>query len=137
MHYYAHVRKSEGVYLVSFPDVPSVNTYGETVEEALRNASEALNGALEADFERGYKLPEAHEHKGRAYHPVEVAPHLDVAYTLRRLRNGRSQSAIAKKLGITYQAYQRLENPRQCNPRLKTLEKIGEVMGKRVEVAFT
>jgi antitoxin HicB len=136
MRYYAKVRKSEGVYLVTFPDLPSVNTYGETLPEALRNAAEALNGALESDFERGFRLVAPMEHKGRSVHAVQVAPHLAVAYALRALRNGRTQGEIARKLGVSYQNYAKLENPRRCNPRIRTLEKVAEALGKRVEVAF-
>ena len=41
-----------------------------------------------------------------------------------------------RKLGISYQAYQRLENPRRCNPTVKTLERIASVLDKRVEIAI-
>ena len=39
MKYFAILKKSEGVYLVSFPDFNNVNTYGETKEEALFNCA--------------------------------------------------------------------------------------------------
>jgi antitoxin HicB len=136
MHYNAKVRKSEGVYLVTFPDLPNVNTYGETLPGSLSNAAEALNGALESDFERGFQLPPAACRAGRGFYPVEVAPHLSVAYALRALRSGRSQSEIARKLGVSYQNYAKLENPRRCNPRIRTLEKVAEALGRRVEVTF-
>ena len=57
MTYTAIIRKSEGTYLVNFPDFPHIHTYGETAKEAFKNAREALNGCLEADFERGFRLP--------------------------------------------------------------------------------
>jgi antitoxin HicB len=53
------------------------------------------------------------------------------------MRDGRTQIEIARKLGISYQAYQKLENPRKCNPTIKTLERIGEVMGKRLSLIWT
>lgn len=136
MHYYAKITRSGGSFLVSFPDLENVNTYGATLREALENAQEALNGALESDYERGYSLPEQREYKGRSYHPVVVLPHLEIAYTLKKIRNGRSQSEVAQALGISYQAYQKLENPRKCNPTIKTLEKISSVLGKKLEVNF-
>ena len=37
---------------------------------------------------------------------------------LRKLRNGRPQVEIARKLNVSYQAYQKLENPRRCNPTI-------------------
>ena len=51
-------------------------------------------------------------------------------YTLRKMRVGKSQMQIAHSLGISYQAYQKLENPRKCNPTIKTLEKISSVFGR-------
>ncbi len=136
MYYYAKIVKEDGAYLVSFPDAPNVNTYGDTLEGALENAREALNGALESDFERGYTLPDAVARQGRNMHPVEIAPHIEIAYQLRRLRRGHSQKEIAGKLGISAQAYQKLENPRKCNPTVKTLEKIGNALNKKLEVRF-
>jgi antitoxin HicB len=136
MYYYSKIEKADGAYIVSFPDLPSVNTYGDTIDEALKNAAEALNGALETDFERGYTLPQAKERPGRNFHPIEVYPHIEIAYTLRQLRKEFSQKEIAAKLGVSPQAYQKLENPRKCNPTIKTLERIGTAFNRRVEVCF-
>ncbi len=136
MEYFAKISKSGKNILVSFPDFPNINTYGENLEKALKNASEALNGCLESDFERGYSLPEPHIHKGKSFYAIELLPHIEIAYNLKELRRGHSQVEIARKLGISYQAYQKLENPRKCNPTIKTLEKIGDVLGKKLEVRF-
>lgn len=137
MEFFAKLRLEAGDYLVSFPDFPNINTYGADQEAALASAEEALNGALESDFERGYTLPQAGNHAGkRGYHSVAVHPHIEIAYALKKLRNGHTQSEIAKKLGISYQSYQKLENPRRCNPTVKTLERIGEVMGKRLVITW-
>ena len=137
MEFYARISKSEGDYLVSFPDFPNINTYGSTLEDALDNAQEALNGTLETEFERGYSLPSQSDHKGkRSYHPVRVLPHIEIAYELKKLRNGHSQTEIARKLGISYQSYQKLENPRKCNPTVKTLERIGRVLGKELIISW-
>ena len=136
MNYTAVIKKSNGAYLVEFPDIPSINTYGETVKGALHNAKEALNGCLESDFERGFKLPKRTKRKYRNGYAIEVEPHISLAYQLRKIRNGMSQSQIAKKLGISYQAYQKLENPRKCNPTVKTLEKISEVFGRSLVISL-
>lgn len=136
MEYYAKIVKSDEYYMVSFPDIPTINTFGESLESALENASEALNGCLESDFERGFTLPAAKAHKGKYFKKIKVLPHIEIAYNLKKLRNGKSQVEIARELGISYQAYQKLENPRKCNPTVKTLEKIGHVLGKELEIRF-
>jgi len=138
MEYYAILKKDKydtNAYLVSFPDLPNVNTYGDTKEEALRHAAEALNGCIECDFERGYSLPKPRKINRKNAYPIPVEPHIQIAWQLRKLRNGHSQSDIAQKLGITYQAYQKLENPRKCNPTIKTLEKISRVLGWNVQIS--
>jgi len=137
MDYYARIRHVGGAHYVSFPDFPHVNTYGETLEHALTMAAEALNAVLEADFERGFVLPEPGDYRGRrGYHAIALLPHVALAYDLKRLRRGMTQGEVAKKLGISYQAYQKLENPRRCNPTVKTLERLGAVLGKRLVVGF-
>lgn len=138
MVYYARLKKDGPYLLVSFPDFPNVNTYGSNLKQALANADSALNGVLESEFERGFKLPVAREFSSkRGYHAIPVHPHIEIAYALRMLRNGHSQTEIARRLGISYQSYQKLENPRKCNPTVKTLEKIGLVLGKRLSVSWT
>jgi antitoxin HicB len=137
MHYFAKILKKEGAFIVSFPDLKNVNTYGETLNEAIKNAGEALNGSLESDFERGFSLPEPSEYNSKGFYKISVLPHLEIAYMLRKLRIGKTQGEIAHSLGISYQAYQKLENPRKCNPTIKTLEKIGNVLGRKLEVSFS
>ncbi|HKP94708.1 MAG TPA: helix-turn-helix domain-containing protein [Fibrobacteria bacterium] len=137
MEYFARIERTEGTFLVSFPDFPNINTYGPSLEAALENAAEALNGTLETEFERGYSLPVASDRGGRrSYHPIRVLPHIEIAYALKKLRNGHSQTDIARKLGISYQSYQKLENPRKCNPTVKTLERIAQVLGKELRITW-
>jgi predicted RNase H-like HicB family nuclease len=56
--YIALVHKDEGTsYGVSFPDVPGCISAGDTFEEAVANASEALAGHLELMRSDGDPLP--------------------------------------------------------------------------------
>ena len=134
MTYAAKITKQEGSYLVSFPEFPNVNTYGDTLDEARQNAAEALNGAIESDFERGFDLPKPRKHRGRGFYEIAIQPHIEIAYKLRKIRNGRPQAEIARQLNVSYQAYQKLENPRRCNPTIKTLEKISHTFGKELKI---
>lgn len=136
MEYIAKLKKEDGAYVVSFPDLPNVNTFGETKTDAIKYAHEALNGVLEVDFERGFSLPEPKALPGRNTASIRVQPNIAIAYQLRRLRQNQTQAEVAKKIGISYQAYQKLENPRKCNPTVKTLEKVSQALGKTLEVAF-
>lgn len=136
LSYPAHIVKEGDALLVTFPDLENVVTFGTTIEEAIQNAEEALNGCLASDFERNFSIPEPSSITGEEIHHITVAPHVAVAIMLRKLRADATQVEIARKLDISYQVYQRLENPRKANPTLKTLEKIAKVFGKHVELGF-
>ncbi len=126
---------SEG-FIVTFPDIPGVVTEGDTKDEALYNAWEALNGVLESMVSRGLPLPEGKAGDDEHLFPINVESHIITAWELRKLRGDLPQSEIAKRLGLTYQAYQRLENPIKGNPTIKTLEKVAKVFGKRLVISM-
>ena len=121
------------MFLVDFPDMPNVLTFGNSREHALEMAKEALDSCLEVDISHGYSLTPPKYKKG---YPVSVSAHIVLALRLRELRGKQSQTDIAQKLGLSYQAYQRLENPRKANPTIKTLEKIANVYGRKLQIAF-
>jgi antitoxin HicB len=52
----------EGGYVVSVPELPDVHTEGETREEALEMARDAIEGYLEAMRDRGWS-PKPAEHE--------------------------------------------------------------------------
>lgn len=136
MEYYCKVKKEEAFYVASFPDLPNVQTIGETEDEALFNAADALNGCLASDVARGI-FPPNPKYEGKEAHAIDVLPHILVAIEIRKLRGGKSQSEIAHRLGIAYQSYQLLENPVKGNPTVKSLERVASALGKKLKVQFT
>ncbi|MDR1801338.1 MAG: type II toxin-antitoxin system HicB family antitoxin [Lachnospiraceae bacterium] len=50
--------KSEGGYVVSFPDLPGCLSCGDTIEVAIQNASDAKKSWLEAALCDGIAIPE-------------------------------------------------------------------------------
>jgi len=130
--------KEDNSYIVEFPDLPGCLTEGETLDDAKRNAKEALTGYLASIFEREYKIPEPSKAGGRNFHMIEPEPEVSVPILLRKLRVKKklTQGDIAKVLGISYQAYQRLEKPGKSNPTLKTLERLAKVFNKDLRLEF-
>ena len=133
MVYNCTIEQEEDMLIVQFPDMPNIQTFGTTLDEALAMAKEALEGCLESDISRGIPVPPPAYSGG---YPVPVANHIALSLQLRELRGGQSQSDIARKLGLSYQAYQRLENPRKANPTVKTLEKIAHVYGRELSISL-
>jgi predicted RNase H-like HicB family nuclease len=54
------VAEAEGGYSVFVPELPSVATQGETIDEARANAQEAIEGYLEVMREDGLPIPTVH-----------------------------------------------------------------------------
>ncbi len=133
MVYNCTIEKEGDLYIAQFPDMTNVATCGFTHEEALAMAKEALDGCLEVDILYGNEIPPP-VYKGG--YPIPVAIHIELALRLRQLRGEQSQTDIAKKLGLSYQSYQRLENPRKANPTVKTLEKIARVYGRELTISL-
>ncbi len=71
------IREKDGGYSVGFPDLDGCFTQGNTLEEALANAKEAMELTLEDVFD-GCPLPEcktkANEEKG--FYRIDVDPEL-------------------------------------------------------------
>jgi predicted RNase H-like HicB family nuclease len=51
------IPQPEGGFVVSVPELPSLATEGETVEEALAMAKDAIEGYLATMREEGWELP--------------------------------------------------------------------------------
>ena len=128
----------DNTYMVEFPDLPGCLTEGTTLEEAKRNAKEALTGYLASVFERDLKIPSPSAAKGKYIYHIEPEPEVSIPILLRKFRETKkfTQSDIAKLLGISYQAYQRLERPGKSNPTLKTLERLAKVFDKDLHLEF-
>jgi antitoxin HicB len=131
MVYHCTIEKKENMYIAQFPDMTNIVTGGFSHEEALAMAKEALDICLETDIAHGNEIPAPSFAEG---YPISVAPHIALSLKLRELRGSQSQTDIATKLGLSYQAYQRLENPRKANPTVKTLEKIARIYGRELQI---
>ncbi|MFH1263230.1 MAG: type II toxin-antitoxin system HicB family antitoxin [Pseudomonadota bacterium] len=131
MYFEAKIRKEGNGYRVTFPGLENVLTYAETREKAVSSASEALVGCLLEDLDRGLDLPTPvmmGPKKGTVLIPIPAS--IGVALLLRKFRReqGRTTLQVAKRLGITRQAYEKLERGRG-NPSLQTLDKTFAAFG--------
>ena len=129
----------EGGYWGEFPDLPGCVTEGDTVEELLKMAKEALSGWLAVRFERNFDIPEAKSLRGKNIRWVEPKPEVSVPLLIRKIRNelGLSQRQVAQRLDIKYQSYQTFENPRIANPTIKQLSKLADAVGKKLVIEMS
>ncbi len=126
--------EEEKVYNVRFPDLPGCLTYGETIDEATSMAKEALTGYLQSVDARKMRLPDPSKLKGDEVIYIEPETPVAFAIWLRKQREalGLSQSDVAKKLGIKYQTYQRIESPSKTNPTLRTIIRVEKVFNQKL-----
>lgn len=127
MTYNCDITPEDGKYFVKFPDVPNAITLGFTKEEALYMAQDVINGILASHVENGYPIAEP---KYKGGYPIEVSPKVAFAIELRKARANHTQKEVAEKAGMSYQQYQRLENPHKTNPTLETLYKLQKVFNR-------
>ena len=109
-------------------------TYGNSVDEAKAMAAEAVSGLLESYLEHGDKFTVPKTTSGRGWHNVEIEPGLAFALWLRNMRilHNMTLAEVAEKMGVKYQVYQKLENPKTANPTLKTLKKLETIFGQEL-----
>ena len=111
-------------------------TYGDTLEDAKKMAAEAVSGLLESYLEHGdkFRIPKAKA--SGDWYGIEIESGLAFALWLRnaRISHNMTLAEVAEKMGVKYQVYQKLENPRTANPTLKTLKKLEVIFGKELIV---
>jgi antitoxin HicB len=110
-----------------------IMTDGETLDEAKAMAAEAVTGLLETYLEHGltFTIPSKED---ADWYDIEIPPSLGFALWLRnaRISNNMTLADVADKMGVKYQVYQKLENPRTANPTLKTLKKLERIFNKEL-----
>jgi antitoxin HicB len=130
------VRDDNGTLRVEFPDVPEANTFGETEEEALAHARDALETALEFYVERDVDLPKPSPLQGRP----GVAPTPLGALRLQLYQSMRDQNVnraeLARRLGWHYPQVVRLFDFEHAS-RVEQLEAGLAAVGRAVVVETT
>ena len=131
--YYAKITQESDGYIVPFRDLSNVFTEGDSLEEALFNAQEALDGVLLSMMEEDHDIPYPSKAKTDE-HPIPLSPNIAAPILLYLLRKQRAQTMthVANAMHVPYQQYQRLEH--NCNMTLKSLNRAAAAMGGRVEI---
>ena len=128
IYYHLKVHKYGDTFWGEFPDLEGCFTDGASKEELAANAVEALTGWISSVIKRGFKIPKP-TFRAPGSIPIPLPLAMGVALQLRWIRQSKhlSQQEVARRLGISYQAYQRFENPVKANPNLKTLERLSNI----------
>lgn len=104
--------RDDGGYVVTCRDIPEVITQGDTFNEALEYAADALDVALCGRIDQGGDIPAPTAKKaGEHLVSVPVITALKAAAFAQFQQSGRTRLAIAAELGLPESEIQRILNP--------------------------
>jgi antitoxin HicB len=126
--------QADGRFFVQFADLPDTFTEGETLEEALFNASEVLTGMLDCHLTAGRDIP-APSQDMHGVHYVSPDVKTQAALLVRFARGTRSMAELARALETSWPAANKLEDTHHW-PSLRTLDRVATAMGKRLVLAM-
>jgi antitoxin HicB len=120
--------------MVTFPDIPEANSQGDSVEDALKMAADALETALDFYFDAGRPVPAPSKPK-RGQHTVELRA--SVAAKVLLLNEMSSQkvrpSELARRLRVTRQEVNRLID-RRYTSKIDGIAGALKALGKTLEM---
>lgn len=127
---------SNGTFLVGFADFPEANSVGDTVEEALDEAVDALITALEIYFDARRPVPLPSKPK-RGQHMVAL-PALETAKVLlwnEMQRQNLRKADLARMLNVHQPQIDRLFDLRHSS-KLDFVEQTALALGRRIAITL-
>lgn len=124
----------DGGFVVTFVDIPEAITQGETEEEAMRMAQEALDTALEFYFDENRPVPLPSRIK-RGQRSVELAASVSAKLLLlnEMIRQKVRPAELARRLQTTPQQVNRLTSIHHTS-RIDGIAAAMKAMGKTIEI---
>ena len=124
----------EGGYVVTCRDLPELITQGESVEEALEQASDAMDEVFATYLTEGLDFPEPSKARRREHlvaPPPETVAKAALYVAMRRA--GISKVQLAKRLGVDEKEVRRLLDP-HYGSKLPRIAKAISVLGQRLVI---
>ncbi|MDK2375273.1 type II toxin-antitoxin system HicB family antitoxin [Serratia fonticola] len=132
MRYPVKFEHDETGWCVSFPDIPEALTGGETREEALSLAQDALVTAFDFYFEdrRPVPMPSA---DGEEFIDVPASVAAKVLLLNAMIATGTTPAELARRLGTRPQEVNRIVTLNHAT-KIDTIEAALKALGKRLEI---
>lgn len=123
-------------FLVEFPDIPEANSIGDDEQEALLNAEDALEAALEIYFDE--KRPIPMPSKVKKGQPTVILPALVTAKVLlmnEMLDQKVRKAELARRLDVHMPQVDRLLDLRHST-KLEFIESAYHKLGKQISISI-
>ena len=129
--------KESGGFVVTFPDIPEAITQGETVEEALTMAQDALETALDFYFDDRRAVPGPSKPKrGQRLVTLPVSIEAKVLLLNEMIRQRVRPAELARRMRTTPQAVNRLVNIRYVS-KIDGIAVAMAALGKSLEIRIS
>lgn len=133
MRYPVKLEPDSGGYVVSFPDIPEALTQGDTREEALEMARDALVTAFEFYFEDGERVPAPGDVTGDFVEvPASIAAKVLMLNAF--IDSGLTQVELAARMGVKKQEVTRLFDLHHST-KIDTIQRALAALGKTLLLA--
>jgi len=127
-------RDDNDTLLVEFPDIPEAVTFGETKEDALQRAEDALATAIEAYIKDKREIPAPSKVDGPSVMlPALVAAKVDLYRTMRKQRIGKAE--LSRRLKWHAPQVDRLLDVHHGS-QLQQMEAAFLALGKRMTITI-
>jgi predicted RNase H-like HicB family nuclease/DNA-binding XRE family transcriptional regulator len=126
-----------GYWAEGMEPIKGLFAQGESLHELRSNLRQALTLLLEVALDEGEPLPRPVESSPPGCELIEPEPEVVAPIMLRWAREAANltQGEVATRLGITQQAYAKLERS-GANPSVKTLAKVARALGRTLQLAM-
>lgn len=129
-------KQKEGGYLVEFPDLPEAITQGETIADAIQEATDCLEEAIANRIIMKLNIPKAstpRKNQRLVSLHATIASKVALYITIRDKR--LSNVSLAKKLKCDEKEVRRLLDPHYTS-KLPRIEHALNILGKRLDVGI-
>lgn len=136
MDYRIDIRKdTNGDYVVAFPDLPWVHTFGVSREDALERASDAFLTGVEFLIRQREEVPAPRATGGRRL-PVSALVASKIVLHNLMVREHVNRAEMCRRLNLHRPQVDRLVNLRHGS-QLDQIEAAFEALGRRLEISVS
>lgn len=121
--------------MVTFRDIPEAIAQGDTFEEAMQEAEEALMTAMEFYFEDRRAVPEpSAQQEGEFHVPLPPSVVAKVILLNEQIAQGVSNAELARRMGTRQQEMQRITSLSHAT-KIDTIDRALRALGKELYMA--
>lgn len=136
MDYRVNLRRdTNGTYLVTFPDLPGVQTFGDTRDEAIEHAADAFLTGVEYLIRTRRDVPAPRVAGGHRFQVSALVASKIALHNL-MVREKVNRAELSRRLKMHRPQVDRLVNLRHGS-QLDQIEAAFDAMGQRLEISVT